>query len=303
MRFGAWDETSMSQWSDADRYLLERVRQSDGEAWSVLVGKFQGRLLAFARAQRVREADAEDFVQDTFLRFLRGLDAYRGDASLETYLFLLLRRRIIDAVRGPRVHACVAGEIADSRTDESDVPYDPSASWYVRRDEEQTRQRAALAQSMITLVEALREELNFRDLQLVEMLFYAQMRNEAIAAKTGLDNKYIGLLKHRWIKQLRSQILKALGSSGDAPSDRQDSLLSEIWEEYRPSCAKRTTLGGYLLGTLDEPWTQYVKFHVDSLGCRFCNANLDDLRRETADAPDAFRERVLQSTVGFFRHP
>ena len=37
----------MSQWSEADRYLLERVRQSDGEAWSQLVGKFQGRLLAF----------------------------------------------------------------------------------------------------------------------------------------------------------------------------------------------------------------------------------------------------------------
>ena len=36
----------MSQPSDADRYLLERVRQSDGEAWSQLVAKFQGRLLA-----------------------------------------------------------------------------------------------------------------------------------------------------------------------------------------------------------------------------------------------------------------
>jgi len=291
----------MSQWSDADRYLLERVRQSDGEAWSQLVTKFQGRLLAFARAQRVREADAEDFVQDTFLRFLRGLDAYRGDASLETYLFLLLRRRIIDAVRGPKLHACVAGDAVDAATADLDPRIDASASWYVRRDEQQTHERAALAQSMIALVESLRKELNFRDLQLVEMLFYAQMRNEAIAAKTGLDNKYVGLLKHRWIKQLRSQILKATNSPGDEAPDRQDSLLSEIWEEYRPSCPKRTTLGAYLLGTLDEPWTQYVKFHVETLGCRFCTANLDDLRRETADAPDAFRQRVLQSTVGFFR--
>src|SRR5215212_6911793 len=104
----------MSQWSEADRYLLERVRQSDGEAWSQLVGKFQGRLLAFARAQRVRDADAEDLVQDTFLRFLRGLDAYRGEASLETYLFLVLRRRIIDEMRGSRLRACSAGEVEDA---------------------------------------------------------------------------------------------------------------------------------------------------------------------------------------------
>jgi RNA polymerase sigma factor (sigma-70 family) len=293
----------MNQPSDADRYLLERVRQSDGEAWSQLVAKFQGRLLAFARAQRVREADAEDYVQDTFLRFLRGLDAYRGEASLETYLFLLLRRRIIDAVRGPRVHACAAGESADgvSGADER-ASADPSASWYVRRDEARTQQRAALAQSLIELVEGLRQELNFRDLQLVEMLFYAQMRNEAIAGITGLDNKYIGLLKHRWIKQLRSQVARVLkGGDGGGGDEREDSLLSEIWEQCRPSCPKRTTLGGYLLGTLDEPWTGYIKFHVETLGCRFCTANLDDLRRETQGAQDAFRERVLQSTVGFFR--
>src|SRR3954470_9266886 len=146
----------MSQWSEADRYLLERVRQSDGEAWSQLVGKFQGRLLAFARAQRVREADAEDYVQDTFLRFLRGLDAYRGEASLETYLFLLLRRRIIDAARGPRVHACAAGEAEDGNGGGADErASDPSASWYVRRDEARTQERAALAQSVIALVETL----------------------------------------------------------------------------------------------------------------------------------------------------
>jgi RNA polymerase sigma factor (sigma-70 family) len=294
----------MNQPSDADRYLLERVRQSDGEAWSQLVAKFQGRLLAFARAQRVREADAEDYVQDTFLRFLRGLDGYRGDASLETYLFLLLRRRIIDAVRGPRVHACAAGEDEDGAggADER-ASADPSASWYVRRDEARERERAALAQSMVALVETLRQALNFRDLQLVEMLFYAQMRNETIAGITGLDNKYVGLLKHRWIKQLRSRVATVMkgGGGGGGNEDREDSLLSEIWEQYRPSCPKRTTLGGYLLGTLDEPWTGYIKFHVETLGCRFCRANLDDLRRETEGAADAFRERVLQSTVGFFR--
>jgi RNA polymerase sigma factor (sigma-70 family) len=297
----------MSEWSEADRYLLERVRLHDRDAWSQLVAKYQGRLLAFARGQRVRDADAEDLVQDTFLHFLRGIDSYRGEASVETYLFLLLRRRIVEALRGRRLHACSAGESALVAAAEGATfpAADASASWYVRRDEQLTRERAALAQAVVGLVRGLRDELNFRDLQLVEMLFYAQLRNNAIAAALGLDEKYVALLKHRWIKQLRAHTASALTPASELPDTdfREASLLSEVWEEYRPSCPKRSTLGGYVLGTLDAPWAGYVKFHTQTLGCRFCNANLDDLRRETTQACDAVRERVMQSTVGFFRRP
>jgi RNA polymerase sigma factor (sigma-70 family) len=300
----------MSQWSEADRYLLDRVRRHDGEAWSQLVAKYQGRLLAFARGQRVGQADAEDFVQDTFLNFLRGLDAYRGEASLETYLFLLLRRRIIDAARGRRVRACSAADLAGPASFPEPAAPDASASWYARRDERVAGEREALARAVTGFVRELRDDLNFPHLQLAEMLFYAQMRNQAIAQATGLDEKYVGLLKHRWVKRLRARTLEALGNvAGDAQGgDETDagtacqiSLLSEVWEEHRPSCPKRTTLGGHVLGTLDEPWARYVTFHVETLGCRFCAASLTDLRRETAEAPDAFRDRVMQSTVGFFR--
>jgi hypothetical protein len=122
-----------------------------------------------------------------------------------------------------------------------------------------------------------------------------------------LDEKYVALLKHRWIKHLRARVAGALGpdaAANDAdPTPDQISLLSQVWEEYRPSCPKRSTLGGYLLGTLDDPWRNYIAFHVDTLGCRFCAANLDDLRRETARETDTLRDRIMQSSIGFFRHP
>lgn len=291
----------MTQWSEADRYLLDRVRRHDGEAWSQLVSRYQGRLLAFARSRAARGTDAEDLVQDTFLNFLKGLTAYRGEASVETYLFLLLRRRVIETLRGKRVAACSAGEADDLGADSGPGSTDPSASWYVRRDERLNQERVALAGAIAALVEDLRGRADFRDLQLAEMLFYAQMRNNAIAAKMGLDEKYVALLKHRWLKQLRAHVAGALGPDTGESDARQESLLSEVWEEYRPSCPKRTTLGGHLLGTLDEPWRGYVAFHVDYLGCRFCIANLDDLRRETAREQDALRERIMESSVGFFR--
>ncbi len=43
---------------------------------------------------------AEDAAQDTYLRALRALPAYRGDASARTWLLSIARRTAVDAVRG-----------------------------------------------------------------------------------------------------------------------------------------------------------------------------------------------------------
>jgi RNA polymerase sigma factor (sigma-70 family) len=287
----------MTQWSEAERFLLDRVRQRDGDAWSQLVARYEGRLLAFARGRGISTADAEDLVQDAFLHLLKGLDAFRGEASLETYLFLLLRRRMAEWLRGRKVHATLAAEESSAGQPPPAAPV-ATASSYARQHEQLDRDRAALATAIGNLVEDFRRELNFRDLQLVEMLFYAQKKNADIAAATGLDAKYIALLKHRWIKQLQAQIARAGGAGTEAGAE---SLLSEVWEEYRPSCPKRSTLGRFVLGTLDPPWHNYVDFHVQRLACRFCTANLDDLRRQTASETDRFRHRVMESSAGFFR--
>ena len=293
-----------AQISDAEQYLLEGVRRRDAEAWSQLVGRFEGRLVAFARGKSIKGADAEDLVQDTFVQFLRGLDRFRGEASLETYLFLILRRRIVEWFRGKNVRSCTISDpdAAEGAAGVRGASADASASWYVRRDERRDVARGALSSALRAFVGRMREEKNFRDLQIVEMLFYAQLRNSQVARELGLDEKYVALLKHRWIKQLRGRLGDAAAAGGemDAEDLRAESLLSEIWEEQRPSCPKRSTLGGYLLGTLDGEWQGYVAFHVNRLGCRFCLANLEDLRRQTAAEPMVVRERVMQSTVGFF---
>ena len=82
----------------------------------------------------------------------------------------------------------------------------------------------------------------------------------------------------------------------------QDSTVARIWREEGISCLKRSTLGRYVLGTLDDDWNMYIDFHVDKAGCPRCNANLEDLHAE--DERDEatrqqFRERCFASSVGF----
>jgi RNA polymerase sigma factor (sigma-70 family) len=292
----------MTEWTEAERFLLGQIRRGDAEAWGQLVERYQGRLLAFARSRGIGQADAEDLVQDTFLRFLRGLSEFREQASIETYLFVILRRQVIEHFRGKQTHLCRLTESLDA-SEQSDATAppapDPTASWYVRRDEDQDRAKTALKFALKELADRLQRQLDFQSLQLLELLFYAQARNKNIAALLGVDEQHVGLQKHRWLKQLRKDASAALG--GDASAEFPDPLLTQVWEEQRPTCPKRTTIGSYLLGSLDDPWRQYIDFHLNRLGCTFCQANLQDLQRQQQQDPTILRQRIMQSTIGFLR--
>jgi hypothetical protein len=79
--------------------------------------------------------------------------------------------------------------------------------------------------------------------------------------------------------------------------------LAEIWRRHRISCADRETLGNYLLGVLPEEQAKYVRFHIEQIGCRICEANLDDLRRRQQQLSDAAsrQQRYFQSSAGLLR--
>jgi RNA polymerase sigma factor (sigma-70 family) len=298
----------MAEWTQAEQFLLEQVRKGSGDAWAQLVERYQGRLLAFARRRLPRGADAEDLVQDTFLRFLRGLPDFRGQSSVETYLFMVLRRRAIELYRvrkSPVVQLSDSSDADDRPSPREPAARDLTASGYARRDEHRDAARAALVAALRGLTASLQRECNFDDLEQLEMIFFAQRPNQEIARALNRKPEQVAMAKHRWLKQVRERVATQFGHTGAAPeiSDPAalDSLLTDIWETERLTCPKRTTLGGYLLNTLDAPWSAYVRFHLDTVGCPFCTANLDDLRKQTQSDPRPLRDRILQSTVGFFR--
>lgn len=308
----------MPDTTSADRYLIDKIAAGDASGWSELIERYQGRLLAFARGRLPSASDAEDLVQETFVGFLQQIKGFRAGASIETYLFTILRRRIIDVLRsrGNRAVSLDGGKDDESSAGAAArlAGPDMTASWYVRRDERVEKLKLALAAGLDGLISRLKSADNFRDLKVVEMLFYAQMRNKDAAHISGLDEKQVALIKHRCLNEIREHVAEydAKHPGGDeAPlyerlagiADAGASLLTEVWEEFRPTCPKRSTIGRFQLGTLDEQWRQYVEFHLNKLGCEFCKANLEDLQKEEAQQPKALHDRVFQSTAGFFQKP
>lgn len=125
------------------------------------------------------------------------------------------------------------------------------------------------------------------------------------------DAELLGYLDEMLSLQQAAEIEQALR---DSPALRQRAALlvkrrdqgghsvGEIWRRERLSCLTRSQLGSYLLGTLEPQLTDYIEFHLDTIGCRICLANLDDLRQAAAGTVETQqsqrRRRYFESSAG-----
>lgn len=73
--------------TDIDQVLVRKVQSGDRSAFDRIVERYQHRLLRVV-AQLVRNpAEAEDIVQDSFIKALRALPDFRQDSALYTWLY------------------------------------------------------------------------------------------------------------------------------------------------------------------------------------------------------------------------
>jgi RNA polymerase sigma-70 factor (ECF subfamily) len=82
----------------ADGALIARWQAGDQRAATALVERHAPALARYIASIGVRE-DAEDVVQDTFVRAFGSLESFRGDSSLRTWLCTIARNLVRDRAR------------------------------------------------------------------------------------------------------------------------------------------------------------------------------------------------------------
>jgi RNA polymerase sigma-70 factor (ECF subfamily) len=290
---------------DADKFLVQAIRKGDQRAWQQLIERYQGRLLAFARSRLRAEGEAEDALQETLLGFVTSLKHFDDSRPLETYLFAILRYKIGEVLSRKQRHAeYTAGFDID---DDSPRAIDPAESETPSRqallNERSAQQAEVLSRILRRLIEEFRDKGKLEDLEVIELLFYVGLRNKEAGELLNRDEKAVAGVKFRAIHQLRDYL-------GDLDPVERDLLnpdelskeetIAKIWRQGRLSCLKRSTIGSYLLGVLEEPWQSYTSFHLETVRCLMCRANLEDLSAESERLHDAgVADRLFQSSVGF----
>ncbi|MEJ7798512.1 MAG: sigma-70 family RNA polymerase sigma factor [Solirubrobacteraceae bacterium] len=114
-----------------DDQLVVRFRSGDDAAFSEIHRRFRPALTAFARRMlHASGRDAEDVVQDAFIRAYRGLRVTDRPMTLRPWLYMIVRNRALDELRAPQ-----RSDVYDDQVAMRAVPEADPAQCFAERDE------------------------------------------------------------------------------------------------------------------------------------------------------------------------
>jgi RNA polymerase sigma-70 factor (ECF subfamily) len=176
-----------------DRYLVWRLKRGSGQALCRIYNRYESDLLTLATSLLGRTGQAEDVLQDVFVKFIESIDTFELTGSLKGYLAKCVANRARDCLRKDRGRRADNGrQLSEERCPERGLASSPVEAAIV---EEQRRQLiAALAELPYEQQEAvllhLQGGLKFREIANVQ----------EVAAKTAESRYRYG------IERLRSML-------------------------------------------------------------------------------------------------
>ncbi|WP_283508705.1 RNA polymerase sigma factor [Rhodococcus sp. G-MC3] len=99
----------------------------DTDAFEQIVSHYGPEMLRYARNMLSDEGAAEEVVQDAFVAAWKGLDTFRGDSKLRTWLFSMVSHKVVDH-RRRRSMAPAEDWVFERRSTDSNVDPEKRAS-------------------------------------------------------------------------------------------------------------------------------------------------------------------------------
>jgi RNA polymerase sigma factor (sigma-70 family) len=229
-----------------DAELLRRLRARDRTAWEVLYVEYQPRLRAFAYRLAGNGHDADDLVQETFLRAVPRLDRLDPDTTdVAAYLFATLKNLFLKQVEKGKRQEPMA-EVPEPAIPAA-IEDDPERSLLLTRQQDEVRVANAHLQPRQRLVLALRE---------LEDRSYAE-----IGELVGMKENAVAQLIFRARESLRTEL-----------------RLAQVDPESLPEECRRflPLLAAHLDGQLKGAKRDETLAHLE--GCERCQAALADMQ-------------------------
>lgn len=199
----------MSSTAESDTLLVSRIRAGDAGAWNDLIGRFEGRLLAFVESRLRNRPASEDIVQESFIGFLTSLPNYDDDRPLESYLFSIAAHKLTDHLRREGRRPTLPLSAGRTSAGEWDLPGSARpASSIARSGERRDMERRALIRAMREQIERWRERSDWEKIKCAELLFVRGLGNKQAAERMGISEQAVANYKFDFLAKLRTSVRK-----------------------------------------------------------------------------------------------
>lgn len=88
--------------NDSDNQLMVRTRDGDKDAFNILYQRYEVRLRALITSFPCSYDEAQDIIQETFLRLWLARGSYQGNGTFAAYLFTIARNCWLEKLRKRR---------------------------------------------------------------------------------------------------------------------------------------------------------------------------------------------------------
>lgn len=92
-------ETSASRPDPEDLELVRRAQREDVKAYDELIRRYQERIYATVYHMTSNHEDANDLVQETFIKAYRALKSFKGDSSFYTWVYRIAVNKTINFLK------------------------------------------------------------------------------------------------------------------------------------------------------------------------------------------------------------
>jgi RNA polymerase sigma-70 factor (ECF subfamily) len=184
--------------------LVRRAKARDEEAIRAILKANNRRLFRIARGILRNDAEAEDVVQETYVRALTHLDGFRGESSLSTWLSRIAINEAMGRLRGRQAApwGSQTGEGPEDRREAEIIPF-PAAS----SDPERTMAQRQIQEIVERAIDALPE--SFRLVFITRVM--EEMTVEETAELLCLKQETVKTRLHRARALLRQHVEKEIG--------------------------------------------------------------------------------------------
>lgn len=195
--------------SKSDEILIRQIRAGHADAWSQIVRKYEGRLMAFVAARIRDRATCEDLVQETFVGFMLSLPNFQDDQDLEAYLFTIASHKLIDQYRRmgrDRSEQMTSSEAGDPW---NELPDDlRQVSSLLHSQERREAEHEWLKRALGELIGDWLGKGEYDRVRCLELIFVKNWANKEIARYLGMTETAVAGLKFQALSRLKN---KALG--------------------------------------------------------------------------------------------